>query len=138
MERRIAVAAKFSSGGGGTQPVAARQTLRIDTLHGPSRQILHVFPPVFNSAGSKWSPHPIQAAARFTGSAQRKSRARTRACDLFRSGSLKPETKRKKSREFSVDVLVVSRGKIQYLVVVLRRAQLQVEPAFDLGRLIRR
>ena len=106
MERRIAVAAQFSSGGGGTQPMATSQALRIDTLHGPSRQILHVSPPGYSRDGSfpPWVPEP------------------------------RNETE--KSRGFSVDVLVVSRGKIQYLVVVLRRAQVQPEPAFDLGWLI--
>ncbi len=57
MEWRIAVAAKFSSGGGGTQPVATSQALRIDTLHGPSRQILHVSPPLC-SGGLQVEPEP--------------------------------------------------------------------------------
>jgi hypothetical protein len=57
VERRIAVAAKFSSGSGGTQPVATGQALRIDTLHGPSRQILHVSPPLY-SGGLQVEPAP--------------------------------------------------------------------------------
>jgi hypothetical protein len=57
VEWRIAVAAKFSSGGGGTQPVATSQALRIDTLHGPSRQILHVSPPL-SSGGLQVEPTP--------------------------------------------------------------------------------
>jgi hypothetical protein len=52
VERRVTVAAKFSSGVAGTQPVAAGQAFRIDTLHGPTRQILHVSP-LSIQAGSK-------------------------------------------------------------------------------------
>ena len=58
MKWRTAIAAKFSAGSGGTQPVATGQTLRIDTLHGPSRQILHVSPPVFFSGGLQVEPAP--------------------------------------------------------------------------------
>jgi hypothetical protein len=35
----------------GTQPVAASGAVLINTLHGPSRQILHVLPPVAAHAG---------------------------------------------------------------------------------------
>jgi hypothetical protein len=44
VERRITVAAKLASGVAGAQPVAAGQAFRINTLHGPTRQILHVSP----------------------------------------------------------------------------------------------
>ena len=52
VERGITVAAKFASGGAGTQPVATSQAFRINTLHGPTRQILQRSPPSI-SAGSK-------------------------------------------------------------------------------------
>jgi len=51
--------------------VATRQALRIDTLHGPSRQILHVSPPVFFSGGLQVEPAPAGTMR-----------------ELFRSGSL--------------------------------------------------
>ena len=58
MERRITVAAKFASGSGGTQPVAASQAFRINTLHGPTRQILHVSPPLERHAIFPPAPGP--------------------------------------------------------------------------------
>ena len=58
MERRIAVAAKLASGVAGTQPVATGQAFRINTLHGPTGQILHVSPPLF-----RWAPRSGLAGA---------------------------------------------------------------------------
>jgi len=45
VERSATIAAQFSSGVDGPQPVAASRTLRINALHSPSRQILHAFSP---------------------------------------------------------------------------------------------
>lgn len=45
VQRRVAIAAKFSRGVRSPQPVAASGALRINALHGPARQILHALPP---------------------------------------------------------------------------------------------
>ncbi|MBZ5697174.1 MAG: hypothetical protein LAN18_01355 [Acidobacteriia bacterium] len=45
VERRATVATEFCPGGPGTQPVATGLAFRINTLHSPSRQVLHVSPP---------------------------------------------------------------------------------------------
>ena len=97
MERGITVGAKFASGGAGTQPVAASQTFRINTLHGPTRQILQGLLPL-----------------------ERRT--------LF--PTLDPWTRNavEKLQGFCGQSLVVSRGKIQSLVVELRMAQWQSEP----------
>ena len=44
-KRSAAIAAQFSHGVSGPQPVASGGALRIDALNGPSRQILHAFSP---------------------------------------------------------------------------------------------
>ena len=149
MERRIAVAAKFSSGSGGAQPVATGQALRIDTLHGPSRQILHVSPPLC-SGGLQVEPAPDSGGLHasleafsvkvepapdsgglhasleaFSVKVDPAPAGTTR--DLFRCGPwTRNETE--KLRGFCVYALVVSRGKIQYLVVGLHVAQLDLDP----------
>ncbi len=56
-EWRTAIAAEFSAAVGCPQPVAARRTFRINALHSPSRQILHVFPPI--ALWPRWNDAPI-------------------------------------------------------------------------------
>jgi hypothetical protein len=45
VQRRAAIAARIRPRGIDPQPVAASQTIRIDTLHGPTRKVLHGAPP---------------------------------------------------------------------------------------------
>jgi hypothetical protein len=49
VERRVAVATEFDSGGPGTQPMATGLAFRIKALYSPSRQVLH-FSPLWNDA----------------------------------------------------------------------------------------
>ncbi len=88
-QRSAAIAADLCSGVGCAQPVAACRALRIDALNSPSRQILHVSPPL-------------------------ESRA------IFSALAPGPKDSRKKLPEFCAAALVVSREKIQSLVVRLQ------------------
>jgi len=115
VKRRTTVAAKFSSGIARPQPVAASLAFRIDALHSPARQILHVLPSLF------------RRSPRITRSVQRKNRARTRWIDarFFPLRSPGPVTHRKKLPGFCADALVVSSGNIQFLVVGLLDGEIQ-------------
>jgi hypothetical protein len=103
------------------------------------------FLPLYIPAGSKSSPHPIPAGSTlhlkpfaftpagvkgsgetFSVKVEPAPAGRTR--DLFRCGPwTRNETE--KLRGFCVYALVVSRGKIQSLVVVLHMAQLYLDPS---------
>ena len=102
MERSAAIAAEFSSGVGCPQPVAASRTFRINALHSPSRQILHSFPPL--------ESHAIFA---FTVNVPGKP------LTLNRFGPPRTGKLTEKLRGFCDGGLVVSREKIQFLVVGL-------------------
>jgi hypothetical protein len=110
VKRRAAIAAELPAGVGCPQPVAASGALRIDALNGPSRQILHADSPLWNCA-SFFHTRPTVYGNR---SRQTVLVPRTR-------------TERKKLRGFCAASLVVSRKKIQSLVVVLLDAPKAVQ-----------
>jgi len=104
--------------------VATSQALRIDTLHGPSRQILHVSPPLY-SDGLQQSQNLILAGSTLQEAFSVKVEPEPRWQRRATFSALAPWTRKEteKLREFCVRGLVVSRGKIQYLVVVLQKAR---------------
>ena len=100
MQRRAAIAAEFRPVCACAQPVASRRAFRINALHGPTRQILHFFPPCETTRNL----FPIRPP-------------------VFRA----PEIRRKKLRKFCASALVVSRAKIQFLVVRLRTGNVRAK-----------
>jgi hypothetical protein len=116
VKRSAAIAAEFSSGVSRPQPVAASRAFRIDALHGPSRQILHAFSP-FGMTRDFFRSRRAFPARRWQ---------RTVPGKPLRSPWT--VTPRKKLRGFCAGVLVVSRGKIQYLVVGLQNVPGPLQP----------